>query len=449
VPLFSRKPEDNGSGRGGQSLSDPADPPQQETMFEILVGRDPEDLEKYGKKGCGFVARHFVGEKKEAHLTNAVLFDLARPHVIGVFGKRGTGKSYTMGTIAEEFMLLPDEIKLNLSALIIDTMGIYWSMKTPNDRDFQLLREWGLKPKGFDVVVLVAEGLVDEYKKKDIPFDGTVALRPAELSLEDWSLTFNIDLDSEIGILLSRVIKRLREETSSYSLQDIVAAIKREPAEAKVKESLSNRFYVAEDWGIFSPRGLTIQDIVQPGRTAIIDVSLLPGWNVRTLVVGLLARRILEERMKARRLEEAEAMAGRAKSLMPITWMFVDEAHQFLPAVGKTAASDPLLQWVKIGREPGVSLVLATQQPFKLNSDALSQCDLVVSHRLTAKVDIDALGEVMQTYLKFGIGDYLEALPRVKGSALILDDNSERLFAVRMRPRMSWHAGGSPIAIKE
>jgi hypothetical protein len=127
--------------------------------------------------------------------------------------------------------------------------------------------------------------------------------------------------------------------------------------------------------------------------------------------------------------------------------MLLDEAHQFLPEVGATPATSPLLQWVKIGREPGVSLVMATQQPYKLHADALSQCDLIVSHRITAKTDIDALGAIMQTYLKYNIGEYVDALPRVKGAAILLDDNSERLYALRARPRMSWHAGGSPIAI--
>jgi len=40
-------------------------------------------------------------------------------------------------------------------------------------------------------------------------------------------------------------------------------------------------------------------------------------------------------------------------------------------------------------------------------------------------------------------------LPKTKGAALILDDNSERIFNVQIRPRQSWHAGGSPAALKE
>ena len=173
------------------------------------------------------------------------------------------------------------------------------------------------------------------------------------------------------------------------------------------------------------------------------------GWSVRTLIVGLLGRQILEERMKSKRLEEVEVMEGGKREHMPIVWMILDEAHQFLPAEGTTAASGTLLQWVKIGREPGVSLVMATQQPNKLHEAAISQCDLVVSNRLTSKLDIDSLKNIMQTYLKYDLQQYIDALPRVKGAAIVLDDNSERLYSMRIRPKLSWHAGGSPVAIKE
>ena len=78
--------------------------------------------------------------------------DMMRPHIILVNGKRGSGKSYTGAVLAEEIMGLEEELRKNLSCLLIDTMGIFWSMKTPNEKDLQLLRNWNLKPKGFDIM---------------------------------------------------------------------------------------------------------------------------------------------------------------------------------------------------------------------------------------------------------------------------------------------------------
>jgi hypothetical protein len=55
----------------------------------------------------------------------------------------------------------------------------------------------------------------------------------------------------------------------------------------------------------------------------------------------------------------------------------------------------------------------------------------------------------MQTYMIDDIQEYINALPRKKGTAIVLDDNSERIYPMQARPRKTWHAGGSPIAIKE
>ena len=425
-------------------------------LNHILIGRDHSDLNKFGEAGMGTIAKQIVGEKQEAHLTNPVKIDLSRPHIIGLFGKRGQGKSYSMGTIAEEIMLLEDDIRNNMSGVIIDTMGIYWSMKTPNSNDAKLLAEWGLKPQGFDITVMIPEGHEQTFKENNIAYDATFSIKPNYLNTDDWALSFNLGLDSEMGIVLQKAMRELYEEIGDkeYSIDDIIKYIKKQEFSGSAKDGLINRFIVAKDWGLFSEHGLDIHQIVRPGKMAVIDVSHFTqasgGWSVKSLVIGLLARKILDERIKARRMEESEVMEGaNGKGHMPITWMLIDEAHQFLPREGMTAASLPLLQWVKIGREPGVSLILATQMPNKLHQEAVSQADLVISHRLTSSKDLDSLSEIMQNYMKYGISDYFDRLPRLKGSAIILDDNSERIVPIKIRPRMSWHAGGSPIAIKK
>ena len=86
-------------------------------MEDIIVGRDREDLEKYGKDGTALIGKHIVGKGEDAHLTNPIRMDVTRPHVLLVCGKRGTGKSYTSAVIAEEIAALPKGIKENLSVL--------------------------------------------------------------------------------------------------------------------------------------------------------------------------------------------------------------------------------------------------------------------------------------------------------------------------------------------
>ncbi|MEM2933015.1 MAG: ATPase, partial [Candidatus Pacearchaeota archaeon] len=89
-----------------------------------------------------------------------------------------------------------------------------------------------------------------------------------------------------------------------------------------------------------------------------------------------------------------------------------------------------------------------TQQPGGLRKDALTQADIVLSHRVTAQPDINSLNYIMQSYLAGSVKRYMDELPSLKGSAIILDDNSERIYPMRVRPRFTWHGGESPVAIK-
>lgn len=420
-------------------------------MPKITVGRDDKEKEEHGLKGTGMIGKHLVGENEEAHQANPIYFDVATPHVMGVFGKRGTGKSYSLGTIAED--IHDADISNNLSTILVDPMGIYWSMKRRNDRAHGLLDKWGLKPKGYDVKIFIPEGKTEEFRSKEMSYDETFTLNPAKLTAAEWAMAFNIELNSKTGILLERVISKLDEKFGDdYSLETMVNVLEKFEFDKNTKRALENRFRNAEEWGIFGEES-TIDQFMNRGEISVIDMSVFgemsSGWSIRSLVVGLLAKRVLRQRMAARKLEEMDEMEGIKENEMPIVWMLIDEAHQFIPNNGRTPATKPLLRWVKIGREPGVSLALCTQQPAKLNANALSQCDIILSHRLTAKQDIDALGEIMQTYMRHDIQHYIDALPDKTGTGLIMDDNSERIFPVQMRPRKSWHAGGTPDAFEE
>ncbi len=416
-------------------------------LEDIVVGRDSEDLKKYGKKGCISLGRHIVGAGFETHITNPVLVDVVRPHVALIVGKRGSGKSYTGAVIAEEIMNMPEDIRENLSVLMIDTAGIFWSMKTPNEMDLPLLSKWELKPKGFNTRNIVPVGLTSFYDKSGIPYDGVFSIRPSELSAGDWALTFGLNLNDPLGILLERTIKRL--EGKEFTISDIIDAIEVDRrADEKEKLSLQNRFLAAEGWGIFSEKATPVQTFMKPGTATILDVSLME-WNVRNLMVGVLSREIYQTRTAARREEELALIAGETIKKVPMTWIIIDEAHNFLPAESETAATHDLLILVTQGRQPGISLALITQRPNRLHESAIAQADLVISHRLTAKPDLDALSQIMQTYLLEDIKKSISDLPKTKGAAVLLDDNSERLFNIQVHPRQSWHAGGSPIALKE
>ncbi|MFQ6010461.1 MAG: hypothetical protein ACE5J7_05095, partial [Candidatus Aenigmatarchaeota archaeon] len=353
--------------------------------------------------------------------------------------------SYSGAVIAEEVMNLPPEIRNNLSVIMIDTMGIYWSMKQPNDPALLLLKAWDMKPKGFESQNIVPLGLTEFYIRAGVPFDDTFSIKPTALSAGDWRLTFGLSPYEPLGILVERVIAKLKGK--EYSIDDIIDTIEKDKrAEAREKLALQNRFIAAKEWGIFSEKATPIEKFLKPGVATVLDVSLME-WSVRNLMLGILAREIYQVRVAARREEELAVIAGEAVRKVPMTWFIMDEAHNFIPATGKTAATDALLMLVTMGRQPGISTVFITQRPNKLHETVIAQSDLVIAHRLTAAPDLDALSAIMQTYALEDIRKSVTDLPKSKGAGLILDDNSERIFNIQIRPRESWHAGGTPVAL--
>ncbi len=410
-------------------------------MPEVVVGRDEDDTKKFGLEGTLFIGKHLVGMGEETHLTTPVMLDAVRPHILTITGKRGEGKSYSMGVIIEEMLKLPSHVKKNLCGLIVDTQGIYWTMKSPAEKDAQLLKEWKMQPTGFNVEVYVPEGQEKIFSSGGVEYDSTFAFAPSELTKEDWISVFGLDPNGPLGILLQKSINKL---SGSYSIDDIINAIQENEGFDAEKLGLMNRFDAAKGWGIFGDTKMP--PLLVPGKMSIIDLSLTPQ-NVRGLLVALACKSIYIERVEARRKEELADIQMASMKRVPMPWIFIDEAHNYLPADERTPATDILNRIVKEGRQPGITLVFATQRPEKLHPDALAQTDMILSHRLTGKADVDALKAIMQTYMLYDIGKYISELPKLKGVAIILDDNSERLYKIRMRPRQSWHAGSSPIAL--
>ncbi|MBI2040951.1 MAG: ATP-binding protein [DPANN group archaeon] len=431
--------------------------------YEIIAGRSPKEKERLGLAGTIFLGKHYVQMERIQALSNPVYLDVAGPHIILVSGKRGTGKSYTISVIAEGLADLPDEIKNNLSFLIFDTMGIFWTMKYPNYKDDKILKEWGLTPKGLSPVIFVPFGLFDSYQEKGVPCDLPFAIRPSEISADDWAEIFGIDLLSDAGVLLERTVTKAKENLGTFEIGELINVLETDKdAEKKEKQILKNKFLAADGWGIFKAAGTEILDLLKSGTTTILDLSAYAqvenGERLKALVIGLVSKKILAQRMAARKAEEVKLISEGgflfgeksviAEKEAPLVWMMIDEAHEFLPRTGKTLASNALIQILREGRQPGISLVLATQQPGKIHTDVMTQADIVLSHKVTSKIDLSALNEIAATYLTFDIQRYIDDLPADKGSAVLIDDKLEKIYPMQVRPKYSWHGGEDPTAIR-
>jgi uncharacterized protein len=363
--------------------------------------------------------------------------------------------SYSMGVLAEGLANLPSDLKHNISTVIFDTMGIFWTMKHSNYRDEELLYKWKLKPEKLKPRLFVPFGQVEDYRKKGLPVDFELSLAPHDLEPQDWCNLFGIDFNSNAGILIERTILSIK--LKHFSVDEIIKKIKLDKRASKDEKNLViARYETVEKWDLFSEKGTNFNKIAAGGETSIIDLSAYnfveDGQQIKALVIAVFCKKILKTRMLARKAEEVLDVKDEIDKMHkkePLVWIMIDEAHEFLPKEGKTLASEPLIQLLREGRQPGISMILATQQPGKIHTDVMTQSDIVISHRLTAKLDINALNDIMQSYLSSDIQKYIDGLPTVKGSAIALDDNSEKMFAIQIRPRTSWHGGEDPAVIRK
>lgn len=429
--------------------------------YDIIIGRDTSDKKKFGMQGLIKIGKGYVTMGQYTSLSNTIWMDVARTHVVLVAGKRGSGKSYSLAVIAEELAALEHETAKNIASLIFDTMGIFWTMKFKNEKEADLLASWDMKPATTLVRVIVPFGKAQDYTQKNIPFDAVFALNPGELDIDDWITTFNLSMTSLEGTLIATTIASLKKTRTSFTLTDILKTLETSTrASAETKNTVRALFEAAGTWGIFaeSGEGTRTSELIKTGETTVLDLSVYSAtgaFNVRALVIGLISRKLFTQRMDARKQEEMQALqhgvdyqAYTLERDVPLIWLFVDEAHEFLPREGKTPATEALVQILREGRQPGISLVLATQQPGQIHKDVMTQSDIVISHKVTSQPDVEALNQIMQSYLLETIKRKMDELPNLKGSAIILDDNSERLYAMRMRPRFTWHGGEAPTAIK-
>ncbi|MHA1311978.1 MAG: ATP-binding protein [Candidatus Helarchaeota archaeon] len=431
-----------------------------------ILGRSRSFHKKIGNRGLLYIGK--VCEKPEqslGHFGRDIYLDCVKPHVIFICGHRGSGKSYTMGVIAEELA----KTNIGIGTIIVDPMGIFWSMKFGNwtSKEVDVLKKWGLEPKSFAEKVKIFVPLGFYNSCSEATRDEAFSLLPSELTADDWCYTFGIDRFSPRGILIEKAINQVREGYIDefgipvprmgdyFTLADLIDCInesrmltsKSQGFDVRTRRAVISRLEIARDWGIFSNTGTKLSDLSVPNQISVIDVSFLEE-GLRSLIIGILARKILKERLRISRRLDAAKVDRSVKvetgiNEIPVTWLLIDEAHLLIPSSGKTAASEPLIQYAKLGRKPGCGLVLVTQQPAATNSQILSQLDILLSHLLTYKTDINALvtripGDIPKDVEK---SSFFRSM--AVGSGLIADESisTSRCFVLHVRPRCSQHAG--------
>jgi DNA helicase HerA-like ATPase len=319
----------------------------------------------------------------------AVGVDADRPHAGVVFGKRGTGKSYTLGVLAEG---LADAT--GVSPVVVDPMGVFG-------------------------------GLCDAGARAVDP-----SVRPTAIPAAAWPDLLGLDPTSGPGGVVWRAVAEAAgerasgEEAGAPSITDLRERVGAADAPADARRAAENHLRLAASWGVFDADAPPVASLADGPSPTVLDLAGTPD-AAAAAVVRAVARGLYDTRIDG--------------DLDRLPWLLVDEAHAFFGGVAGPALRTLLTR----GRAPGVSLVCATQRPGVLPGVAVSQSDLLICHRLTAERDVSRLAEAEATYLA---GDLADRLPAGTGEALVVDDATETAHTVRVRERRTPHGGQSPRA---
>jgi len=340
----------------------------------FVIGRDRED----GPTGTLGTYRARDGSEGAP-----LSLDLDGPHAALIVGKRGYGKSYTLGVVAEELARAP-----GVAPTIVDPMGVFATLAEPADG----------KPVPATVL--------------DSP-----TVSPSALDPRSWCALLGLSPESAAGALLWQAT------ADASTLEGIRERLEAADAPATDRRAARNHLDLAASWGVFDPAGLTATDLAGPGVT-VVDVS-----GLADAPMNAVARGIGETLYRAR----IDGTIGR------LPWLLLDEAHTFFDGVAQPALRTILTR----GRAPGVSLVAATQRPSAVPDVAVSQSDVVISHRLTARADLEALERARPSYMNASLA---ERTPTEPGDVVIVDDATETVHAATVRRRDTPHGGSSPRA---
>lgn len=374
---------------------------------------------------------------KDLKKSQAIQIDDTHSRAILICGKRGSGKSYTLGVIAEElFSSKPKPL-----ILIIDPIGIYWTMC--------LINPQASGKKGLPVKVIIqgspqaryGSDVTNQMQNLGVKFQ-EVRINPYDLSADQWCNLFDLSINEPLGIALYRAIQHLKKK--SFSIPDIIDAIGKDSlSQDRTREALFNRLEMACDWDIFSQTPEGSLDILSEDELNILDLSVIdPGTHgLRNLIVSILCQDLFKKRALSRRREELKL----SSCIKPI-WLLIDEAHQFVPQDKQTLAKEILIRWIKEGRQPGLSCVLVSQQPSSLENEVITQCDIIICHKLTNNDDILAVNKLSQDYMGSELRVYIRNLKNI-GEAVLVDDEKERVSMIKIRKRLTKH-GGEEIKVQ-
>ncbi|MCK4244532.1 MAG: ATP-binding protein [Candidatus Omnitrophica bacterium] len=442
----------------------------------------------------------YLGKLAEyQQMAKNVWVDTRGAHAIYVMGKRRSGKTFTLGVLAEGLASSSwiQQGTQRQAILLLDTMNVFITMPyTVQDvyggssEEGKELVKWKIEAETPNIKLFHPRGTSAPPATPSLE----VAIRPSDLAAEDWASIFEVDTYSDpIGQLLSEVYDKVATEGYAdnqgnqvpphpqFSLDELVQCLDTAPEiqrfESRTIEAVRRRLRAIRRIGIFSDKGIDIKQLLIPGQISVLMLRDL-DHVLRGLLIGVIVKKIMSLRSIADRFErlaaielaksQSEANKEPAKSResfekyqeytnlasegIPRSWLIIDEAHNYVPSSGVIGSKEPLKKYINEGRNLGLSIAVATQQPSGLDRSIQRNADILIIHPMSMRDDIEATHGMINTFVPDSVvcdgreritsrmfEQLVRSLPR--GYALVSNDELSRILVIKVRPRFTVHGG--------
>ena len=338
--------------------------------------------------------------------------ELLQRHVC-ILAKTGGGKSYMSGDIVEELM------KHSVTCMIIDPHGEYGAMRDVGSKPSD--GRYGVVPRGYGDKIL--EFSIAKENKTAMPLRFTLKTLEAREILE---LTRTNDIRTFLPVL-RKAIDALRERQDVYSMRELIDVLMGE-ADNKNAVLITELEYL-DEVGLFATRGNRMNELVEEGKTTLINLKGVPP-DIQELIVRRLSTLLFEMRK-----------IGNVPPMM----LIIEEAHNYCPQQGSALSTKALATIASEGRKFGLGLMVISQRPAKIDKNVLSQCGTQIILKVTNPNDLKAIAASVEG-LTGGMIDEVQTMPI--GMGMVVGAGIEAPLLVAVRPRESRH-GGAGVRVLE
>jgi DNA helicase HerA-like ATPase len=338
------------------------------------------------------------------------------------------GKSYLAGGIAEQIL---SETKF--AVVVLDMHGDYVKMNTNMDNGeahgkFKMTVYYPANAPHIDGVTAEVKELKLGFDK--IPIDGIVEL-----------------LGQTIGerqiIIFKRIIKDLKAKNTPFSVEDVIAEVRRRLAETddegtpKLRgedrsryEGLLDRLEDLDSDIELSPTGIGMEDLIKPGKLSVICLNGVQA-RIQDATTSIIIDQIYRHLVSVR---------GDRRRAVP-TFLLVEEAHRVASPKASPYAVKAISTATREGSKFGLFMVLISQRPRSIDADVLANIGNYAVLRITNSADQMMIEAASESFSK----RLIEDLPSLnQGEAVLVGPWVPLPAHIKTMPRKTKHFGVTP-----